>query len=350
MTIFGWDTSHYDGAITPAIAARAHAEGIVFATAKIGEGGNYDDPADGSNLKAFRDAGIKVIGGYYVVRSGISISAQVAHCIALADKDEPWWRTFPGWFWQTDLELWGIDQVGAATGIAFSEQLRAATGRTVVLYASHGMYGDKLRAWGGPLWNANYGANPTVPFRDAYPGDNSLRWGSYSGQIPALLQYGSNTKIAGLTTCDANAFRGTLDELLALIRPSSAGDTTMAGFDAGDAHFLLTFKGLPADTPTESLGTAVLGAQNNSAAALKKLDQLIASQAGQDKALAAQTLAIQALASSGGVDAAPILAAIADVKATETSAFADLLAENRSLLAKLAAAEKASAAALAATP
>jgi len=113
----------------------------------------------------------------------------------------------------------------------------------------------------------------------------------------------------------------------------------MAGFDAGDAKFLLTFKGLPADTPTESLGTAVLTAQNNSAAALKKLDLLIASQAGQDKALAAQTLAIQALATGGGVDAAPILAAIADVKATETARVADLLA-------RLAAAEKASVAAL----
>jgi hypothetical protein len=135
----------------------------------------------------------------------------------------------------------------------------------------------------------------------------------------------------------------------------TTGGTDMA-LAASDANIVWYTKNLPSDTPTMTPATALLSAKNAVDTANRKLDQvlaaqasLVASQAGQDKALASQTLAIQALASAGGVDAAPILAAIADVKSSETAAFAALLAENRALLAKLAAAEQASAEALAAT-
>jgi len=117
--------------------------------------------------------------------------------------------------------------------------------------------------------NANYPTSRRAGFKALYPGNSYAGWTAYSGQTPAICQYTSSATIAGLTTCDANAYRGTLDQLLTLI-----GGDTVAGFDAGDAHFLLTFKGLPADTPTESLGTAVLAAQNHSASADSKLDAL----------------------------------------------------------------------------
>lgn len=221
-TCFGWDGSHYDGILHVGNMLDAKAEGIVFFTHKIGEGRSYDDPLDATNLAAAYEAGIEFIGGYYVVRTG-DVTAQVDNCIALADRDEPWWRTFPGWFWQVDLERWPYDSVAASVGIEFGKQLRARTGRQVILYASRGQYGDQLTGWDGPLWNAAYGTNPEGPFRDIYPGDTSTRWAPYSGQVPAILQYGSRAIIAGLTTCDANAFRGTLDQLRALI----TGDAEM---------------------------------------------------------------------------------------------------------------------------
>lgn len=344
MTIFGWDTSHYDGTITLAIARRAAAEGVEFATAKLGEGGNYDDPADGSNLKAFRDAGIRVLGGYYVPRTpGHPVADQVDHCIALADRDEPWWRDFDGWFWQVDLELWGYDNVTPATGIDFGRRLAARSGKTVVLYASKGMYGDNLTSWKPrPLWNANYGANPVGPFRSVYPGDNSPRWAAYSGQVPALLQYGSRATIAGLTTCDANAYRGTVEQLLALIAstPDTSGGSDVAGFDAGDAKFLLTYKGLPSASPVESLGTAVMDAQNHAKSADAKLD-------AQAKTLAALTAAVAAIHGGGaGADTDVVLAAIKAVGDAESAAVAALRAEVADLKARLGAAEQAAAAAL----
>ncbi len=180
---------------------------------------------------------------------------------------------------------------------------------------------------------------------------------AYSWNSPAVLVTPANASRYTLWTQEHNGVAlhggdvdiGHIRDDAPIWWAAMTGGTDMA-LDAGDARTLWYTMNLPSTNPTETPATALLAAQNNSAAALKKLDQvltaqatLIASQAGQDKALAAQTLAIQALASSGGVDAAPILAAIADVGAAETKLVGDLLA-------KLAAAEKASADALAATP
>lgn len=228
MTLFGWDASHYDGRLSPSILAGARSEGIAFFTHKIGEGlldteGTYDDTA----LAAARTAGIPLIGGYLVPRSNASAADQVDHWIGLADAGEPWWRDFPGWFWQIDLERWSYDAVPAAVGIAAAQLLRAKTGKWTILYASQGQYGNQLAAWDGPMWNAHYTNSA------AYPGDNwSAGWGSYSGKEPTFLQYTSSATIAGLTTCDRNAFRGTLDQLLALTSGDGMSAHTEAVLDA----------------------------------------------------------------------------------------------------------------------
>jgi hypothetical protein len=225
MTVFGWDASHFDGALSRTILARARSEGIAFFTHKIGEGSTYDDVGDATALAAARDAGIEFIGGYFVVRTTSPVPIQVDACVRLADRDEPWWRSFPGWFWQVDLERWAYDNVPASVGIDFARQLHARTGRWTILYASKGQYGDSLSGWEGPLWNANYGTNPTGGFQSVYPGDGSSRWGAYSGHTPTFLQYGSNATIAGLTTCDANAYRGSVESLRALITGGTAMGT-----------------------------------------------------------------------------------------------------------------------------
>jgi len=222
MTVFGWDSSHFDGQLSPSILARAKSEGIEFFTAKIAEGladteGGHDDTA----LAAARAAGIPLVGGYLIPRSTATVTSQVDYWLKLADAGESWWRTFPGWFWQVDLERWPYDAVPASVGIAAAQQLRARTGRWTILYASRSQYGSQLGGWDGPLWNADYG--PTA----AYPGDNwAPGWAPYSGQAPTFLQYTSSATIAGLTTCDRNAYRGTLDQLRALV----AG-TTSPGAD-----------------------------------------------------------------------------------------------------------------------
>lgn len=270
MTIFGWDASHYDGDLTTAILALAKIEGIEFFTHKIGEGLSNTDSTAQAALNAARAAGIRVIGGYYFIHSGDMI-AQADRCIALADQYVPWWLQFAGWFWQTDAETdIGGHLPSPAEVKVFSDRLAQQSGRRVIVYASRGMYGDRLAGLGHPLWNANYPSRTPGPFRDLYPGDSWSAWTAYSGQVPAIVQFTSSATIAGLTTCDANAYRGTIDQLLTLI-----GGNAMTGFDAGDAHFLLTYQGLPATKPVESLGSAVLSAQTHSASADGKLDQVL---------------------------------------------------------------------------
>jgi hypothetical protein len=232
MTVFGWDASHYDGRLTPSILARAAGEGIAFFTHKIAEGlldteGGGDDTA----LAAARTAGIPAIGGYLVPRSNASPTAQVDAWIKLADAGEPWWRTFPGWFWQIDLERWPYDAVPASVGIAAAQQLRARTGRWTILYASRSQYGNQLAGWDGPLWNADYVSS------GAYPGDGwAPGWAPYSGKTPTILQYTSSATIGGLTTSDRNAFRGTLDQLLTLIGGNDVSvhtDAVIAAWESG---------------------------------------------------------------------------------------------------------------------
>jgi hypothetical protein len=69
-------------------------------------------------------------------------------------------------------------------------------------------------------------------FKGLYPGDSSSRWNAYSGQVPEILQYSSSATIGGQTTCDANAYRGTLAELTALLAPGWDIDMPLTPADA----------------------------------------------------------------------------------------------------------------------
>jgi hypothetical protein len=131
------------------------------------------------------------------------------------------------------------------------------------------------------------------------------------------------------------------------------GGTTMAGFDKTDLNTLLKTAAFPYASPpgatpvvvpSVSLGTTWLATRNNT-------DKLIASQAAQDKQLAALLAAVTALAAGGtSVDTAAVLAAIHDEGAKESAAVAGLHTQIADLRAALAAAQAAGAAAIEAAP
>ena len=310
MTLFGWDASHYDGTLSAAILARAKAEGISFFTHKVGEGLSYDDPNDATALAAARSAGIEFIGGYFVPRSTGSAKAQVDHLISLADRDEPWWRSFPGWFWQVDLERWSYDNVPASQGIEVAREVRERTGCWTILYASNGQYNGSLGSWDGPLWNAHYVSRAGAGFAALYPGDSwrptigfQGGWSAYSGQEPTFLQYTSSATIAGLTTCDANAFRGTVDDLRSLIWEARDMDALTRYADNADRWGLATVTGQAAK---------YVGGDGNEATTDNILHQKL------DKILSA----VQSV-QTGGVDIDALAAAVAaklDIKAAVKAA------------------------------
>jgi Glycosyl hydrolases family 25 len=221
MTLFGWDASDFDWARGPMNLAAAKADGMTFFTHKATEATSVKHVHTGEALARARDAAFEFIGAYHVVRSS-DVNAQVAYFLAYLDAVAPWWRNFPGFFLQVDLELWPYDAVSANTGAAFTRALKAAQPKLVVLYASRGMYGVQLAGVPAPLWNANYGTNPVAHYPDAYPGDGSARWNPYSGSAPVFLQYGSQCRIGTQPGCDANAYRGSIADLRALITTGTA--------------------------------------------------------------------------------------------------------------------------------
>lgn len=304
MTLFGWDSSHYDGALTKAVMVRALSQGIVFFTHKIGEGMSNTDTTAKLALESARDAGIQVLGGYYFIHSGDMV-AQATRCVSLSDQMVPWWRTFDGWFWQTDAETDTSGHLPSPAEVKlFSDSLADQTGRKVIVYASHGMYGDRLRDLGHPLWNANYPSNRLGPFKDLYPGDTYSGWDSYSGQVPVFAQYTSKATIATRTTCDANAFRGTFDELWQLVTGGS--DMALTPDDiAKIAHAVWTTKNLPADNPTETPGTALLDSQN------KSRDGLVQSTANGESLTQIKAV-LAGMGSGTGIDEATLRAMIAE--------------------------------------
>jgi len=131
MTEFLWDASDFDWSRGPMDLAAAKADGIVGFTHKATEGVSVKHVHTGEALARARDAGLEFIGAYHVVRS-VDVAAQVRYFLAYLDAVAPWWRSFPGFFHQVDLELWSYYQVTAATGMEFARQLVAAQPKRVI--------------------------------------------------------------------------------------------------------------------------------------------------------------------------------------------------------------------------
>lgn len=237
MTIFGWDASHYDAVPQ---GSRVVAEGFKFMTHKAG--GDANDAELGAwwnALKGFRSS--LLLGAYWVQYPG-SPSDRADRFIARLDDQCPGWRDGP-FILQVDCEIWGgntATKPGRADIKAFCDRLRVRAPKLVpIVYAPKWAYGDSLSGLGYPLWASSY-VNGVGTASDLYPGDASGRWGIYSGQVPAILQFTSSATIAGQTTCDANAYRGTLAQLTALLAPGFIEeDIVSAGIDKTDVAVMV---------------------------------------------------------------------------------------------------------------
>jgi len=237
--------------------AAAVRDGIVFmthkATDKTSRNDRYDDFAR-------RARGVVPLLGAYAVNHPGDQRPQVDAFIRTLDELSPWWREGP-FIVQLDAEK--FDYMPREPNLAEIESwcdyfVSRTGGRwRPVVYAPRWLYSDRLRGLSYPLWASAYGDNPAVHYRSAYPGDGSSRWAAYSGQTPVILQYGSLTRIDSQNTCDANAFRGTLDQLRALVFPSGGGG-------GGDGDDMEQTERLINDTgsPTRTVGNVLADVEN----------------------------------------------------------------------------------------
>lgn len=216
----GWDASNYDA--PPTVR-----DGIEFYTHKCAEGHYfYKDAEYGNSMANARALGIPVLGAYFVNHPG-SVNDQVDWFLQIVNAETPWWRDVP-WMFQIDAEK--FDYMSRAPSIAeinqFGDYLVSASGcrpEQVVAYAPQWLYGSSLSGIKYKNWASNYGSNPYGHYRELYPGNNSSRW---SPANALFLQYGSNTTIGNQATCDANGYRGTVQDLINYLRGSSLAPDT----------------------------------------------------------------------------------------------------------------------------
>lgn len=319
MTIFGWDLSHFDA---PGIGT-AVADGIAFLTHKAG--GDRDDPELGEWWAGVRglDPNRVLLGAYWVLLPGHP-ERRADEFLARLDAACPGWRDRP-FILQVDCEKWRGDQGTVPNRFDikdFCDRLAARMPKLrPIVYAPKWVYGDGLTGLGYPLWASSYVSGPISSFKGMYPGDSSSRWGAYSGQTPAILQYTSSATIGGQTTCDANAYRGTLAELTALVAPGWTEDTV-------EAKDVWTEDIIPVNGKTATWQAAgTLGAAYDKASAaaagVARLEAAVAQLAGRDlvdePAIVAGVLA--------GLDPVAIAAAVvAALPADEAKKVADELA------------------------
>lgn len=231
MTIYGWDASHYDSSPDrgPMNMGAAKAAGVQYFTHKVTEGTTFVDGMSPSILARAKAAGIPLLGGYHVLHSG-NINAQVDWFLSHLPS---WWDDGP-FLVQLDVEHWPNDTPSAADIHAWVVRFLDVTAGqyTPFVYASKGQYGSATIMADVPLWNAAYPSGTARKLTAAYVAagaDTGEGWSPYAqpARLPAIWQYTSNATIGTQTQCDANAFRGTIEQLIALTRGGDMEQTDL---------------------------------------------------------------------------------------------------------------------------
>jgi GH25 family lysozyme M1 (1,4-beta-N-acetylmuramidase) len=221
MITFGLDISHHQGLALN--LAQCRRDGIEFVFLKSSEGASFVDSAFKGNLAEARNAGL-LVGAYHYVRSNASAAAQVANVRQVVPLDVP---VIP------DVEA---NSGGVPLVREFVDRLRAAGYTVPISYIPRWYWqqiGSPSLAGLPPLWSSRYPDNAIGLLADEWSRVPASYWGGYGGLDVAVLQFTSSARIAGHAPLDANAFRGTRDELATLLghTTSAIADTTITEDD-----------------------------------------------------------------------------------------------------------------------
>ncbi|MBB5157652.1 glycoside hydrolase family 25 protein [Saccharopolyspora phatthalungensis] len=218
--IWGIDIPRYQAGID---LHRAKREGIDFAIIKASQGTRVD-PQFRRHLDQARAAGL-LHAVYHYQEGDIGAAAQAEHIM----------RTVP-------REVGVILDVEAGGGNAalardITHRLNAAGWRTPLLYLPEWYRRQigrpDLRGL-PPLWYSRYPNSRAGAPADVYARNRGWLdglWGGYGGLPVAVLQYSDEGRVAGRSPVDCNAFRGSRDELAALL---GGGSPTFAAQEVDD--------------------------------------------------------------------------------------------------------------------
>lgn len=209
MTIFGIDISHHQPDID---LQRVKNEGFQFVIARVGQGagGQYSTTRDRAWVRhrdETRRVGLRLCA-YWYIGNIISPSDNASLCESwIGDKSIPV----------------ALDFEAGSGNVAFYRQtldaFKARGFRVPMSYIPKWYWqqvGSSPLDGLPPLWYSKY-VNGTGYASSLYPGDNSSWWTGYGGLPVVMSQFTSSAKVANYTLVDANAFKGTLQELDALL-------------------------------------------------------------------------------------------------------------------------------------
>lgn len=215
MTVFGLDVSHHQNG-NPDFA-RARAEGIEFVFIKATEGATFIDDQFAPNVNKARAAGMLVAAYHYVTTH--SIASQLANIRQAVPPDIPVildieagaaplaaCRTLVGHLWDagysvplTYLPRWYWQQIGSPdlTGLP-------------------------------PLWSSRYPDTVIDSLANEWADVPARYWAGYGGLPVEVLQFTSSARVAGYAPLDANAYRGTRQQLAQLLQGTEEDDDMKA--------------------------------------------------------------------------------------------------------------------------
>jgi hypothetical protein len=206
MTIFFPDISSYEAGLTIQ-------PGTVAVVAKATEGTYYRD-AQYAGFKAQAAHVGAVFSAYHFLKAGNG-AAQADYCHAMVG-DTPV---------MLDVETEGASKPTVADCAAFINRMHALGGRVWGAYFPQWYWqqvGGNLASLGVAVVSSNY-----TSYSDSGPG-----WAPYGGATPVIWQY-TNAQSYGGQRMDFNAYKGTVQQLAALINGSTTptpntGDTVPA--------------------------------------------------------------------------------------------------------------------------
>lgn len=204
MTIFGIDIASWQKGLN---LDRVAAEGFSYVIAKATESNNYKNPEYGAQKDGARKNGL-LFGAYHYLRADVSARSQVDNYASLEpDKSIPV---------MLDHEA-GSGDIRVLRAV--HDEFVSRGYRVNLTYLPNwywaGTMGRPDLTGLPPLMSSNYG-NERAGYASAiYPGDSNVGWNGYGGIDVAVFQFTQKASVAG-QSIDANAFRGTPDQLAAL--------------------------------------------------------------------------------------------------------------------------------------
>lgn len=199
---------------------RTRQEGFDFAIFKATEGSTWRAQTFAANLHHGRRAGL-LCAAYHYVRS-TDVPGQAGNIQAVVPRDCPL---------ILDVEE-GAGPLSVTRDL--THRLRAAGYRLPLMYLPK-WYADKIGARDlrglPPLWYSRYPTARAGDASDVYARNAAwlnTMWGGYYGLHVEILQFSDQGIVAGRSPIDVNAYRGTREQLAALLGGSGNDEVDMA--------------------------------------------------------------------------------------------------------------------------